>query len=75
MLIHQCVECADISINRIAADDDPDSILNVFENSLLQADQIRIICEEQGIVMLGVEQTPIVHLQLYGQSINISVAV
>ena len=75
MLIHQCVECADISINRIAADDDPDSILNVFDVSLSRGEQIRRLCAEQEIVMLNIEQTQIVHLQLYGQSINISVAV
>ncbi len=75
MLIHQCVECADISINRIAADDDSDAILNIFEDSLSQGEQIRRLCAEQGIVMLDIEQTQIVHLQLYGQSINISIAV
>src|SRR5215475_14044587 len=39
MLIHQCVECSDISINRIAADDDPDSILSTFQDSLFYNDQ------------------------------------
>ncbi len=74
MLIHQCIECGDISINRIAADDDPDAILNVFEESFSNDDQIRRLCSEQEIMMLDVEQTPMVHLQLYGQSINISMA-
>src|SRR5262245_51293735 len=34
MLIHECMECAALSINRIAADDDSESILRVFQESL-----------------------------------------
>jgi RNHCP domain-containing protein len=66
MLIHQCVECSDISINRIAADDDPDSILCVFEDSRSQGEQIRILCEEQGIAILGMQGGEMVYQQLYG---------
>ncbi len=65
MLIHQCVECGTLSINRIAADDDPDSIMDVFHASRTLDRQIRIRCGEQGIVLLG--DVEIVHAQLYGQ--------
>lgn len=30
MLVHQCQKCGEISINRIAGDDDPQKILNVL---------------------------------------------
>lgn len=34
MLVHACTGCGSVSINRIAADDDPKTILEVFRNSL-----------------------------------------
>ncbi|MEK7096578.1 MAG: RNHCP domain-containing protein [Patescibacteria group bacterium] len=34
ILIHLCEKCGDISINRIAGDDDNDMILEVFNNSI-----------------------------------------
>ena len=52
MLIHVCEECMALSINRIAADDDPHWLMNVFEGSLcldarlfsrLESDSIRIL--------------------------------
>ena len=70
MLIHQCVECADISINRIAADDDPESIILIFRDSLLHPDHIHALCEEQGIIILGSEAGDIVYQQLYGVRIH-----
>jgi RNHCP domain len=33
MLIHLCTECENLSINRIAADDDPQNIFTIFEES------------------------------------------
>jgi len=70
MLIHQCVECEELSINRIAADDDPESILSVFKESLLRDDQVRALCEIQGIEMLGTEAGELIYQQLYGQNIE-----
>ena len=34
MLVHICTDCESISINRIAADDDPEAVLEVFRDSL-----------------------------------------
>jgi hypothetical protein len=68
MLIHQCTECATLSINRIAADDDPEAILTVFHDSLLHGYQLRVRCEQQGILILGVEQLELIHRRLYGQA-------
>ena len=71
MLIHECVECEALSINRIAADDDPDSIMDVFNHSLSLSGQLFIHCEEQGITVLKEVET--VSIQLYGQTINATV--
>ena len=65
MLIHHCLECGDLSINRIAADDDSESILMVFEDSLLSNALVRQQCAAQGIAMLGAEAMPTVQAQLY----------
>jgi hypothetical protein len=66
MLIHECVDCGSLSINRIAADDDSESILMVFQDSFRQSDQKFLLCEQQGIHMLGAEAMQTVQAQLYG---------
>ena len=66
MLIHECMDCDSLSINRIAADDDSDSILLVFQSSL--AIDHRERCIQEGIVVLDVRQSKIVYEQLYGQN-------
>jgi hypothetical protein len=74
MLIHECLECRALSINRIAADDDPESILTVFDDSLLHGYQMHMYCEQQGIAILGADEFEILHLQLFGQALSPSVA-
>jgi len=64
MLIHECVECGDLSINRIAADDDPDSIMDAFLSSQTLGFQTFARCETQGIVILT--DSEVVQAQLYG---------
>lgn len=73
MLIHQCVECKTLSINRIAADDDSETILAVFQASLTSGGQIHARCQEYGIVMLRADDLKIVHKQLYGHRTEFSV--
>ena len=68
MLVHECTECRTLSINRIAADDDSENILNIFQDSFLYGHQMRQVCEGQGIVMLEAEATEMVYKQLYGQN-------
>ena len=48
MLIHECVECKVLSINRIAADDDLATILAVFEESLTHAHDLQAKCTPYG---------------------------
>ena len=67
MLIHRCIECGTLSINRIAADDHPDSVMDVFHQSRLLSRPIRAECESQGIFLL--EEQKSIAIQLYGKPV------
>jgi hypothetical protein len=71
MLIHQCTECGTLSINRIAADDDAETVLTVFQDSLMPGHQFFAHCQECGIAALKSEDAEIVYTQLYGLQIEI----
>ena len=68
MLIHECVECKTLSINRIAADDDPRTVLEVFQASLILGTQIHAVFIQNGIDVLKAEDADILYSQLYGQN-------
>jgi hypothetical protein len=70
MLIHQCVECQTLSINRIAADDDSEKVLAIFEQSLFLSSQAYALCQSNGIVMLDMEDRERIRTQLYGHRIE-----
>jgi len=70
MLIHECIECRTLSINRIAADDDPENILSIFQDSFLNSRQTQQQCESQGIVLLSEDENELVYKQLYGVGIR-----
>ena len=71
MLIHACEGCGTISINRIAADDDPETVLAIFQSSLKIDHQC--FYDQHGIEMLNAEDIEIICIQLYGQSAMTSV--
>jgi hypothetical protein len=71
MLVHQCTECRTLSINRIAADDDSETVMAVFQESLSPGHLFHTLCQEYGIVMLKSEDTKIVYTQLYGHQTEI----
>jgi hypothetical protein len=64
MLIHRCVDCGALSINRIAADDDAATILDIFRSSI--ENQIRTLCETNGIAALQFTDSAALHKQLFG---------
>lgn len=64
MLVHTCVECETISINRIAADDDPQTIFGVFQSSLNLDPSIFFV--QQNVLMLRMEDAQLIQTQLYG---------
>ena len=66
MLIHLCKDCGSLSINRLASDDDPDSVIQAFYASESLSPQVRVECESQGIEILNDPETA--YRQLYGQS-------
>ena len=72
MLVHACLECDTVSINRIAADDDPERILAVFHSALGVSQHG--IYEQNGIMMLDAGDMDAVYHQLYGQAVENSMA-
>lgn len=58
MLVHLCIDCNVVSINRIAADDDPQMILHVFQSSM------ELRSPNDNILFL--QDAAIVQRQLYG---------
>ena len=71
MLIHECTDCRSISINRIAADDDPSSLIMIFRESLACHHQIKLMCQQFGIMPLNADDMEMIELQLYGQRMEI----
>jgi hypothetical protein len=67
MVIHQCVDCRKVSINRIASDDGADRLVDVFLASQEEADRIGIERGERGIRMLNRTDWEIVSRRLFGE--------
>jgi hypothetical protein len=72
MLIHQCTECHVLSINRIAADDDSEAVIAVFQESLTLGQQTHELCQEYGIKMLKAEDAKVIYTQLFGRQAEMS---
>ena len=70
MLVHQCTDCERISINRIAADDIPEAIMEVFEASLTDSAWTPKQLMLNGINLLDDENYDLVCHQLFGQAIS-----
>ncbi len=66
MVIHVCTGCGKLSINRIAADDDPDMIHHIFTCSLDMPLELRTRLAGEGILLLQHEEREIVRSQLFG---------
>ncbi len=70
MLIHLCTDCGQFSINRIAADDNAETLMELFENShQLEAPLVDRLRQE-GICLLDAASRPMVLSQLFGESDN-----
>ncbi len=66
MLIHRCEECGKISINRIAADDQADRLMEVYRVSLGLAPDTRRNLDTSGIQLLQEDHIQLVVSQLEG---------
>jgi hypothetical protein len=66
MLAHACSGCAGVSINRLAADDDPQTLMHVFVRSLQLDPIIRTEFAAAQIELLGAGDWELVRGQLLG---------
>ena len=72
MLIHLCRECEKLSINRIAADDDPQTAFRLFEGSFQLEVGMHTSLEACGVRALGAEDRDTVHVQLFGHKSDLA---
>ena len=70
MLIHRCNECGKLSINRIAADDLEERLMEIFYSSIGLENSIREQLYENGIHLLQEDEWLLVARQLQGNSQN-----
>jgi hypothetical protein len=75
MLVHLCTDCGDVSINRIAADDDADTLLEIFNISVALPSLTRDLLLSNEIEILPPESLPALQLQLFGKDASIRIAV
>jgi DNA-directed RNA polymerase subunit RPC12/RpoP len=68
MLIHRCAACGKVSINRIAADDDADTILSVLDGSEQMVEQFPQYFSQDRIRVLQQMDHAIVRMRLFGSS-------
>lgn len=71
MLIHDCMGCEKVSINRLAADDYDHLVLDVFENSLHMTAKTQAELDEIGIYMAGLDDKSEVMRSLFGDGQNL----
>lgn len=71
MLVHQCTGCEALSINRIAADDDSETVLAVFQESLKPGQFTYARCQGYGILLLSEHDMDVVRAQLYGYAAEV----
>jgi hypothetical protein len=67
MLVHACTECGSVSINRIAADDDSQKLLEVFEDSRFLFAGLEVRLQEANIQMLQTGDSSLVYARIFGQ--------
>jgi len=68
MLVHLCVECGKPSINRIAADDDIETVLKVFNGSKKIDLDTKSALARDGVTMLEAGQHLLVRERLLGRN-------
>lgn len=66
MIIHECTQCGQLRINRLAADDNTDVVLQVFEQSQSLDERTRQRLQNLGINPLTQADTTEVRIQLFG---------
>jgi hypothetical protein len=72
LLIHVCEECKNLSLNRLAADDDPQMVFTVFEDSLRLDTSTHAGLEACDIHALNVTDSETVCVQLFGHEADLA---
>ena len=70
MVVHRCVSCDDLSVNRIAADDDNMKILNILNNPDLRPDALAQLCQADGITFLTENDLCQIEKVLFGLQVS-----
>lgn len=71
MLIHRCTGCGKLSINRIAADDDPQVVVRIFQ-AASDLDMATLnVMRSNGIIPLGSDDFATVLARLFGRQVPI----
>jgi len=71
MLIHRCTGCGALSINRIAADDDPTKLMAVVTLSYALDPDTKLLCDIEGIQILKQDNHNLVRTRLYGMAVEV----
>ena len=67
MIVHGCVRCGKISINRIASDDKPEELLKIYEDSLNINGKEKAKLKDLGINIIGEKGREEIKSQLFGK--------
>lgn len=68
MVVHQCLTCGQIRLNRLAADDDEQIILKIFAESKDPSAETLKMLNELGIKILSETDRSEIETQLFGKS-------
>jgi len=70
MLIHRCQVCDELSINRLAADDEPLMVLKIFEDSQKLSEELKKEIDSQSIYLLTNKDEKEIKTQLFGKKFD-----
>ena len=68
MLVHRCDGCDKISLNRLAADDDPQVVLKIFHDSLALDPRFHAHLAQNDILTLGRSDYLLLKTRLFGKN-------
>lgn len=69
MIVHECVRCNKLSVNRIAADDDEKEIMNAFDRSFTLDDTTKKRLENSDMDIAKESDREELNNQLFGKNI------
>jgi hypothetical protein len=67
MIVHKCLKCDKVSINRVAGDDDVNKIFKLFEKQLSLDKKDKLLLLKNNVVSLTQDNEAEIKSQLYGK--------